>query len=113
MKELRVFGNRIKRKQSDMFETNLLIKLMEKSIDYVITKNEKMGDFNFMIISTILFFLVIAGSSLYIFIIFIHTFLIFSHIFVLGMDHQRNYYSGIYIVLYLYIIKGGGGGGED
>ena len=102
MKELRVFGNRIKRKQSDMFETNLLIKLMEKSIDYVITKNEKMGDFNFMIISTILFFLVIAGSSLYIFIIFIHTFLIFSHIFV----HLINIYIyiDINVLLIIYYI---------
>lgn len=56
---LRIFGNRIKKKPLEIFETNLLINFMEKMITYILEKKNKLGDFNFMIVFTVFIFSIV------------------------------------------------------
>ena len=61
-KDVRVFGNRIKRKAVDMFETNIMIKALENLTAYLSQLKKNNGDFNFMILFTIGFFFTVAGK---------------------------------------------------
>jgi len=104
--DLRIFANRIKREALDVFETNLWMKIMEKVIKIFVEKRENMGDFNFMIFFTILFFVVIASKYFFydfenfwlivakflqILFAFFNLFYFFSDLFNFGMVDKRNH----------------------